>query len=347
MEALTTRDATLPAAYSQALESLALGPLWTALHQLLPAERTTRAVPHVWSWHAVRPLLHEAARLVPIDQAERRVLVLENPGLKGSYAITATLYAGLQIILPGEAAPSHHHTPAALRFVVEGAGAYTTVEGVKCAMECGDLIITPPMRWHDHGHEGTEAMVWLDGLDVPLVRSLDASWASRMRPAPAPATATDSSQDELTGAGLVPRHSRYQDRDYPQVRWPWRTVRHALAATAASAPVEQPVILRYVNPRTGRSPLATMGAEAQWLRPRERTRRERRTTSAVFHVVEGRGRSRIGEHTLAWERGDTFVAPPWHWVEHVNEDGDPACLFQFNDEPALRALGLFQEETPA
>src|SRR5215207_7750660 len=178
MSALTTRDASLPPAYSQALEALSLGPLWSALHQLLPAERTTRAVPHAWAWRALAPLLHEAARLVPIEQAERRVLVLENPGLRGSYAITATLYAGLQIILPGEAAPSHHHTPAALRLVVQGGGAYTTVDGVKCAMEPGDLIITPPMRWHDHGHEGTEPMIWLDGLDIPLVRSFDASWAS-------------------------------------------------------------------------------------------------------------------------------------------------------------------------
>ena len=347
MDALTTRDATLPATYSQALESLALGPLWTALHQLLPAERTTSAVPHAWSWRAIRPLLHEAARLVPIEQAERRVLVLENPGLKGRYAITATLYAGLQIILPGEAAPSHHHTPAALRLVVEGAGAYTTVEGVKCAMERGDLIITPPMRWHDHGHDGTEAMVWLDGLDIPLVRSFDASWGSRMRPAEPPATPIDSSQDELAGAGLVPRRSRYADAEYPQVRWPWQTVRRALATMAAAAPSDQTVVLRYVNPRTGAAPLATMGAEAQWLRPGERTRRERRTTSAVVHVIEGRGESRVGERTLPWEPGDTFVAPPWHWVEHRHAGDEAACLFQFNDEPAVRALGLYQEETPA
>ena len=345
MAALTTRDATLPATYSQALESLALGPLWTALHQLLPGERTTRAVPHAWSWHAIRPLLHEAARLVPIEQAERRVLVLENPGLTSTYAITATLYAGLQIILPGEAAPSHHHTPAALRFVVEGRGAYTTVEGVKCAMEPGDLIITPPMRWHDHGHEGTEPVVWLDGLDIPIVRSFDASWSSRMRPAQPPTTATDSSQDELTAAGLVPRRSRYEDTDYPQVRWPWSTVRPALAAMTASASSDQPVILRYVNPRTGAPPLATMGAEAQWLRPGERTRPDRRTTSAVFHVIEGRGESRVGDRTLVWDRGDTFVAPPWHWITHDNPTGAPACLFQFNDEPAVRALGLFHEET--
>jgi gentisate 1,2-dioxygenase len=345
MATLSTRDASLPAAYSRALEALSLGPLWTALHQLLPPERTTRAVPHLWSWRAVTPLLHESARLVPIEQAERRVLVLENPGLQGTYAITATLYAGLQIILPGEAAPSHHHTPAALRFVVEGAGAYTTVEGVKCAMEPGDLIITPPMLWHHHGHEGSEPMVWLDGLDIPLVRSFDASWASRMRPARPPTTVTDSSQDELTGPGLLPRRSRYEDTGYPQVRWPWHTVRRALGAMAAQAPADEPVVLRYVNPRTGVSPLATMGAEAQWLRPGERTRPERRTASAVFHVVEGRGESQVGGRTLGWEHGDTFVAPPWHWVRHANAGGEPACLFQFNDEPAVCALGLFQEET--
>jgi gentisate 1,2-dioxygenase len=347
MAALTTRDAALPVQYSEALESLSLGPLWTALHQLLPQERTTHAVPHLWAWRALEPLLHEAARLVPIEQAERRVLVLENPGLQGTYSITATLYAGLQIILPGEAAPSHHHTPAALRLVVDGDGAYTTVDGVKCAMEPGDLIITPPMRWHDHGHEGARPMVWLDGLDIPLVRSFDASWASRMRPAQPPLTATDSSQDELSGAGLVPRESRYEDTGYPQVRWPWTSVRRALHAVAGASPAERPVVLRYVNPRTGAPPLATMGAEAQWLRPGERTRRERRTTSAVFHVLEGRGESHVGDRTLPWERGDTFVAPPWHWIAHTNPSGEPACLFQFNDEPAVRALGLWAEEVHA
>ena len=129
MDALpSSRDARLPAAYSEALDAVALGPLWTALHALLPGERTTRAVPHGWRWKDTRPLLLEAARLVPIEQAERRVLVLRNPGLGGAYAITSTLFAGLQIILPGETAPSHHHTPTALRLVVEGRGAFTTVD---------------------------------------------------------------------------------------------------------------------------------------------------------------------------------------------------------------------------
>lgn len=341
---LPTRDQGLPAAYSQALESLSLCPLWTALHVLLPGERVTAAVPYRWRWAEVRPHLLEAARLVPIEQAERRVLVLCNPGLPGTYACTSTLYAGLQIILPGEAAPSHHHTPAALRLVVEGQGAFTTVEGVRCAMEPGDLIITPPMRWHDHGHDGSAPVVWLDGLDIPLVRSLDASWASRMRPARPPATDVDSSQDELTAAGVVPRQSRYLDTGFPQVRWPWATVRRALTAMAATAAADHPVAVRYVDPTTGRPPLPTMAAEAQWLRPGETTRAERRTASAIFHVIEGRGESRVGDAVLAWEQGDTFVAPPWHWTEHRNLASAPACLFSFNDEPVLRALGLWHEE---
>jgi gentisate 1,2-dioxygenase len=342
----STRDDALPVPYSQALESLSLGPLWTALHVLLPHQRVTAAVPHRWSWRDVRPLLHDAARLVPLEQAERRVLVLENPGLKGSYAITSTLYAGLQVILPGEAAPSHHHTPAALRFVVEGEGAFTTVDGVKCAMERGDFIITPPMRWHDHGHEGTVPVVWLDGLDIPLVRAFDASWVSRTRPAQPPTTETDSSEDELTAAGVVPRRSRYAVTGYPQIRWPWRAVRRALATMAAGAPAAHPVTVAYVNPTTGASPLATLGAEAHWLRPGERARSGRSTASRVFHVIEGHGTSAIGDTTLTWESGDTLVAPPWHWIEHENGSaGDPACLFSFNDEPALRALGLWHEES--
>jgi len=345
MTTLPTRDRNLPDAYSDTLEKLSLAPLWAALHVLLPHERTTQVVPHHWRWADLRAPLLEAARLVGIEQAERRVLVLMNPGLAGAYAATATLYAGLQIILPGESAPSHHHTPAALRLVVEGRGAFTTVDGMKCAMEPGDLIITPPMRWHDHGHEGTEPVVWLDGLDIPLVRSMDASWASRMRPAAPPTTRTDSSEDELTAAGLVPRRSRYEDTGYPQVRWPWRTARKALATMAETAPAATPVVLRHVNPRTGEWPLRTMGSQAQWLRPGERTHAERATGSGVFHVVEGRGESLIGETLVTWEEGDCFVAPPWHWIEHRNHAAAaPACLFHLTDEPALAALGLWREE---
>jgi gentisate 1,2-dioxygenase len=204
------------------------------------------------------------------------------------------------------------------------------------------------MRWHDHGHEGREPVIWLDGLDIPLVRSMEASWASAMKPASPPATETDSSQDELTAAGLVPRRSRYEETGYPQVRWPWRTTRAALAAMAATAPRRAPVVLRHVNPRTGEYPLRTMGSEARWLRPGEETRAERRTGSEVVHVIEGQGESRVGDRTLDWQAGDVFAVPPWHWITHRNRSGQaPACLFHLNDEPVLRALALWHEEAGA
>jgi len=339
------RDASLPAAYSDVLEQRSLGPLWAELHMLLPKERQTRVVPHVWRWAESRPLLLEAAKLVGMEKAERRVLVLCNPGLDGAYAITATLFAGLQIILPGETAPSHHHTPAALRLIVEGHGAYTTVDGVKCTMEPGDLILTPPMHWHDHGHAGRDPVVWLDGLDLPLVRAFEACWVSPTLSPKTPETDIDSSQDEFTASGLVPRRSRYADGGYPQLRWPWTTVRAALERMAAMAPKEEPAVMRYVNPTTGGFPMTTMSCEAQWLRPAETTRAERRTASQVFQVIEGRGESRIGESVLRWEQGDTFVAPPWQWVSHGNRaSSSPAALFQFSDEPAVRSLGLWQED---
>src|SRR6185436_7581086 len=183
------------------------------------------------------------------------------------------------------------------------------------------------MRWHDHGHEGAEPVVWLDGLDIPLVRAFDASWVSTTRPAQPPRADADV-------AG------------YPQLRWPWLAVRESLARMAAGAPASQPVTLAYATPSTGAPPLRTLGAEAHWLRPRERARHGRSTASRVFHVIEGRGSSAVGDTTVTWEVGDTFVAPPWHAIEHDNASAaEPACLFSFNDEPALRALGLWHEET--
>ncbi|HXG05354.1 MAG TPA: cupin domain-containing protein [Candidatus Binatia bacterium] len=343
--AVAAGAAALPAEYCRALQAHALAPLWTALHDLLPFERTTRAVPWLWRWREVRPLLLEAARLVSLEQAERRVLVLANPGLGGAYAATSTLYAGLQVIMPGEVAPSHRHTPAAIRLVLEGRGAFTTVEGVRCVMEPGDLILTPAGRWHDHGHRGPEPVVWLDGLDIPLVSAFEAAWCSKPSPPPPEVAETDPSTDEFTAAGLVPRRSRYPATGTPQVRWPWRVVRPALERLAAGAPPGQPVVLRYVDPTTGRPPLATMGCEVRWLRPGERSRPERRAASAVCHVIEGRGWSQVGAARLDWAAGDTFAVPPGHRVEHGNgSPAEPAVLFQFDDEPARRALGLWDEE---
>jgi gentisate 1,2-dioxygenase len=66
------------------------------------------------------------------------------------------MYAGLQRVLPGEVAPAHRHTQSALRWVVDGEGAYTAVDGERVTMAPGDFIITPMLTWHDHGNPGDQ-----------------------------------------------------------------------------------------------------------------------------------------------------------------------------------------------
>ncbi|MEQ1807579.1 MAG: cupin domain-containing protein, partial [Burkholderiaceae bacterium] len=146
-----------------------LAPLWTRLRSLVPAEPTPVGVPHRWAYADVRPYVLESAEHISAKEAERRVMILENPGLKGTSQITNSLYAGLQLIMPGEVAPAHRHTQSALRFIVEGVGAYTAVDGEMTTMHPGDFVITPSWTFHHHGHDASGPMVWLDGLDIPLV----------------------------------------------------------------------------------------------------------------------------------------------------------------------------------
>ena len=156
-----------------------LAPLWEVLGTLVPPTPATPCVPALWKYRDIRSYVMEAGELISAAEAERRVLVLENPALRGASSITHTLYAGLQLILPGEIAPSHRHTQSALRFIVEGTGAYTAVDGERVTMHPGDFIITPSWTWHDHGNPGNDPVVWLDGLDVPMVAYFDAGFMER------------------------------------------------------------------------------------------------------------------------------------------------------------------------
>src|SRR6058998_934870 len=169
-------------AFYKELDALNLAPLWEVLRGLVPADPRPTAEPHAWHWTTVRPQLLAAGRSISAEEAERRVLVLENPKLRGKSQITDTLYAGLQLILPGEVAPAHRHAQSALRFIVEGSGAYTAVDGERTTMHPGDFIITPAWTWHDHGNPGDEPVVWLDGLDIPMLRFFAAGFAEKIRP---------------------------------------------------------------------------------------------------------------------------------------------------------------------
>src|SRR3954471_23029843 len=182
-----------------------LAPLWERLHSMVTRTPVTPAVPAKWDYDAVvRPFLMQAGGLISAKEAERRVLILENPGLRGQTSITHSLFAGLQLIMPGEVAPAHRHSQSALRFVIEGHGAYTAVEGERTLMQPGDFVITPSWTWHDHGNDTDQPMVWLDGLDIAIVALFDAQFAERYPEKEQPLSRPEGDALARYGSGLLP-----------------------------------------------------------------------------------------------------------------------------------------------
>lgn len=234
-----------------------LTPLWEALHNLVPAQPAGGCQAALWRYRELRPFLLEAGDLISAEEAVRRVLVLENPDLPGQSAITPSLYAGLQLILPGEIAPSHRHTQSALRFVVEGYGAYTSVDGERTRMEPGDFIITPSWTWHDHGNrpaaEGGEPVVWLDGLDIPMLRFFGATFAESYGEPVQPLRRGEGDSLARYGSNMLPLRHQPTTPTSPLFSYPYARSREVLERLAR---LERPDPweghkLRYVNPATG------------------------------------------------------------------------------------------------
>jgi gentisate 1,2-dioxygenase len=338
----------LPIEYRNGLTANNLVPLWPNLRAALPYQIPTRRTqPMVWRYADIRPRLLQAGELTPIEKAERRVLVLANPGLGlDNMQATPSIYIGMQLILPQETAPNHRHSPSAVRFVVEGEGGFTVVEGEKLPMEKGDLILTPSKLWHEHGHEGTGPVVWLDALDLPIVYSLEASYCLEGAPQTVH-NQPDASQTRYRRSGLVPYRSLDAARaPYPLRRFPWKETRAALLDLATVTDSGEIVQLAYVNPETGLECLPVLGFSAIMLRPGEAIRPARRSASAVLHVVEGAGQARIDGVTLDWSGQDTIAVPTHARVEIVNRSTKtPSFLFQVDDAPMQRKLGFFEEFT--
>jgi len=328
---------------------LHLTPLWEVLHALVPKEPATPCAPAHWRYADVRPHLMRAGELISAEEAVRRVLILENPALRGQSCITQSLYAGLQLILPGEIAPSHRHTQSALRFIVEGHGAYTAVDGERTTMHPGDFIITPSWTWHDHGHDAEGPVVWLDGLDIPLVRFLDAGFAENHDAAVQPVLRPEGTTHARWAANMAPlRHDAPHGRTSPIFSYPYARSREALDTLARHAPIDawDGVKLRYVNPQTGGAPMPTMATFLQLLPKGFGSNASRQTDGAVYSVVEGRGRARIGSGAarLSFEFAprDLFVVPSWQALEL--EAIDECVLFSLSDRPVHEALGIWRED---
>ena len=335
----------LPIGYRKGLTERNLVPLWPSLRNVLPYERPAHNTqPTLWRYNEIRPRLLQAGELTPIEKAERRVLVLANPGLElESMRATPTIYVGMQLILPGETAPNHRHTPSAIRFVVEGSGAFTLVDGEKCPMQKGDLILTPSGLWHEHGHEGSGPVVWLDALDLPFVYAMEASYAIE-GPKHEIATELDASQTRFRRSGLIPYATLDQQRaHYPLLRYPWVEVKDSLLALAVDTAVGEPVQLAYVNPENGTECLPTLGFSALMLRPGEELHLQRRSASAVVHIVEGHGQVEIDGKLFIWNDADTFAVPTHARTRLVNtSSADPAFLFIVDDAPLQRKLGFYE-----
>jgi gentisate 1,2-dioxygenase len=337
--------ADLPAEYYNGLVSRNLLPLWPSLRSVLPYGKPSRSTrPTLWKYADVRPNLLRAGELAPIEKAERRVLVLCNPGLGlENMQATPSIYIGMQLILPGETAPNHRHTPMAVRFVVEGKGGYTVVQGEKLPMDPGDLILTPPKLWHEHGHEGTGPVIWLDALDLPLVYNLEASYALEGA-SQGIADPHNASTVRFRQGGVVPYESLDRVRaDYPLLRFPWRDVRQTLSDLAQITPRGERVHLAYVNPETGRECMSTLGFSALMLRPGEDLRLPKRSASSVLHVVEGQGTATVDGVEMAFVECDTCAAPTHAEIRIENGSSkSPAYLFMVDDAPLHRKLGFYE-----
>lgn len=321
-----------------------LQPLWDIMRRLAAREPLKGGDPALWRWPAMREHVLRAGELVTAEEAERRVLVLENPAFPEEGRATNSLYAGIQLILPGEVAPSHRHTASALRLILEGDTGYTAVDGERVAMSPGDFIVTPSGRFHDHGNPGDQPVMWLDGLDVFVVNLMNAPFAEDHPARSQPVTRPDGVSLARHATGLLPHGFQRSGVQSPVFSWPYSRTRPALEALLAAGPVDPALGVRmdFVDPTTGTSPIRTMTASVS-IFPKGFVGEEYRSISgSVLSVIEGTGRVRVGD--ADWQVGprDTFILPSWHW--HSIEADDELVLFAFSDEVLQRHLGFWREE---
>jgi gentisate 1,2-dioxygenase len=321
-----------------------LAPLWEVLHALVPPQPQSPCRPALWKYRDIRPYIEESGRVITAREAVRRVLILENPGMRGQSQVTRSLYCGLQLILPGEVAPSHRHTQSALRLIVEGSGAYTAVDGERVTMRPGDFIITPSWTWHDHGNEGSEPVVWMDGLDIPITHLFEATFAENYPEEVQPVTRREGDSWARYGCNLAPLSGAAPfGKTSPVFSYPYARSREALATLARGGEPDpcHGYKMQFINPATGGPAMPTIGAFIQLLPAGLRTAPYRSSDATIYSVIEGRGRVAIGGQDFAFEPRDTFVVPGWQPASFAA--ADECVLFSYSDRPAQIALGLWRE----
>ena len=330
--------------FYQRASAQSLAPLWRVLHGLVTETPMSPCVPAHWRYGDVRPYLIESCDLISTEEAERRVLVLENPGLPGQSRITRNLFAGLQIILPGEVAPAHRHVASALRFIVEGKNSYTAVAGERTTMEPGDFVITPSWSWHDHGNESDGPMVWVDGLDMHIVNMCDAGFREAYPERSHPILRPEGSAIAEAGYNLLPMDFESTSQTSPVFSYPYRVTRDALDRLSRHRDPDlcHGYKMKYINPVTGGSAMPTLTTAMQLLPKGFTTEPYRSTAGTVFVVVEGTGTVRAGDRRFAWMPHDIFVMPSWH--PFAIEATSDAVIFTFSDRIVQEKLDFFREQ---
>jgi len=335
--------------------------LWEIVGEVEATQPQQGFVPYIWRWSSLKPLLDEVGANITLEDADRRVVIMSNPGARRKHHSTNTLYLSCSIYNPGESAPVHRHTSNASRFVLEGSGGFTTIEGEKCPMSRGDLILTPAGTWHDHGNEGTEPVIWVEVLDLPLVENLSVSnfefdyherdaAGKPVRKEVQTVTHPQGHSYNLYGSGgLLPTfvdHQRGQSVGTPMFVYRWSDAKAALQRLRGmqGSPYDG-IMLEYVNPATGGPVTTTTSFCVQLLRPGERTQAHRQTCSTAYCCLEGRGRTVVGDTVMEWGPNDMFVVPSWMPHRHENLSAtEDACLYSVSDAPAIRRLDLYREE---
>src|SRR5256885_4796942 len=221
------------AALISTLESANFHPLWDRYKRITPVAPNAPDAPFLWRWRDLEPLTARAAAEVPIDDVERRAIILANPAFGGATVTTSNLIGAFTVLEPGDHAVPHRHVAAAIRFSTRAEGAATIVNGRRCTMKEGDLILTPPMCWHGHVNESNHRTIWFDAANMPLINALDANFFEPGSREAGQFWQVDEGDERLwEEAGLVPASGVPANSHSPKYRCPGEATRRLLAAAA-------------------------------------------------------------------------------------------------------------------
>ncbi len=318
-----------------------LAPLWDIYERVVRPEPSGAEQSQHWAWQTLQPVLELAGTSVSGQYAEHRVLLLAHPEITNRIATTDNLLTGVQCVMPGERTTAHHHTAADIRFVLEGAGGETTVEGKACPLRKGDLVLTPSWTWHGHTNNSDVPVIWVDTLDIPIVGKLGASFHEPGPPERLPESAVTLPDQAYRRGGLAPVSGHAAVNHSARVHWPLSEVLDVIEHTPAEADGCRRV--RYTDPASGGAITPTLDVYALGLAANQATRQFRCTGTAVCIVIDGSGTSTVGDQKIKWMQNDIFTLPNWTWQSHIAQSKS-AHLLLITDRELYRRAGLLREQ---